>query len=152
MEIVYSDNNSEINIDGKETIFLAGPSPRNNTDYNWRKKAIRIFDQSGFDGIIFIPLPKGEFKHSYLEQIEWEQKYIKSCDKLLFWIPRDLVKLPGFTTNIEFGQFIESDKIYYGRPDDAPKNRYLDTIFKMNQGNKEIHNNLELLIKQVINI
>ncbi len=152
MEIVYSDNNSEINIDGRESIFLAGPSPRGDDASDWRKEAINILEKLKFEGIIFIPLPKGEFKHSYLEQIEWEQKYIKSCDKIMFWIPRDLDKLPGFTTNVEFGQFIESNKIYYGRPDDSPKNRYLDAIFKMNQGNKEIHNNLELLIKQVINI
>jgi hypothetical protein len=48
----------------------------------------------------------------------------------VFWIPRDLVWLPGFTTNVEFGRYIGSGKCVYGRPDSAPKNRYLDWLYQ----------------------
>ena len=43
----------------------------------------------------------------------------------MFWIPRDLEKLPGFTTNIEAGEWLHSGKLVIGAPDEAPKIRYL---------------------------
>lgn len=34
--------------------------------------------------------------------------------------------MPAFTTNVEFGEDLHSGKMLYGRPDGAPKMRYLD--------------------------
>ncbi|WP_337825240.1 nucleoside 2-deoxyribosyltransferase domain-containing protein [Amycolatopsis sp. A1MSW2902] len=39
----------------------------------------------------------------YDDQVESELEMIQSADALMFWIPRDLRTLPGFTTNVEFG-------------------------------------------------
>lgn len=48
-----------------------------------------------------------------------------------FGFPRDLDVLPGFTTNVEFGYWLHDDycKIVYGRPDNAPKTKYIDWMY-----------------------
>ena len=54
------------------------------------------------------------------------------ADVIVFWIPRDLDTLPGFTTNIEWGAWHRSGKVVLGAPPDAPKMRYL-------AANAEVH-------------
>ncbi len=44
--------------------------------------------------------------------------------------------MPAFTTNVEFGLYLNSGKIVYGRPDNAPKNRYLDYIYEKEYSKK----------------
>src|SRR5208283_2036689 len=52
----------------------------------------------------------------------------------LFWVPRDIsldengkLKLPAFTTNVEFGAWCDSGKVVFGAPPDYEKrkNKYL---------------------------
>jgi ADP-ribose pyrophosphatase YjhB (NUDIX family) len=84
----------------------------------------------GYDGVVYVPETEdGEWKHSYVDQVEWEQRYLEQCDVIVAWVPRDLETMPAFTTNVEFGQFLNSGKIAYGRPVGAPKTRYLDKIY-----------------------
>ena len=40
-------------------------------------------------------------------------------------MPRDLKMLPGFTSNVEFGEWMKSGKVILGYPEGAPKMRYL---------------------------
>ena len=44
---------------------------------------------------------------------------------IIFWVPRELEKMPAFTTNIEFGQWMNSGKVVLGYPEDAEKMRYM---------------------------
>ena len=47
---------------------------------------------------------------------------------ILFWVPRDLRTLPGFTTNVEFGLDVTTGRAVLGCPPDCPdpeRNRYL---------------------------
>ena len=48
----YSDK--EV-IKGKKSLFLAGPTPRNQETLSWRPKAIEIFNNLNFDGVVYIP-------------------------------------------------------------------------------------------------
>lgn len=48
------------------------------------------------------------------------------ADLIVFWVPRELSRMPAFTTNIEFGEDYDSCRCLYGRPAGSPKNRYLD--------------------------
>ncbi len=111
-----------------KAIFLAGPSPRGTTDENWRPAALGALTKLGYDGVVYIPLPReeGKWPANYDDQIVWETKYLRMCDQIIFWVPRDLKTLPAFTTNVEFGLWCDSGKITYGRPPSAPKMRYLD--------------------------
>ncbi len=119
----------------KTSIFLAGPSPRGNGEYDWRKEALSLLLQLGFTGTVYVPLPrdgvyKTDFDHA--EQIDWELKYLGACQIIAFWIPRDLETLPGFTTNVEFGLFVRSGKVVLGYPKGAPKMKYLHHLANKN--------------------
>lgn len=138
MKVVYAGEEMPEIVN--KSLFLAGPTPRSSKTESWRKDALQILEDKGFDGVVFIPEPReGKFKHSYDDQVEWEDKYLNIADCIVFWVPRDLsvdsdgiMKFPAFTTNVEFGAWCNSGKIVFGAPDlDDPKNvrknKYLKT-------------------------
>lgn len=142
-----------------KSIFLAGPSPRSATEFwrknDWRKEAIKFLEANGYDGTVYIPIPKNKFFNqdsndsswSYDDQIEWECKARARADALVFWIPRQK-EMPGLTTNIEFGEDLHKPNIFYGRPDEAESCRYLDK--RVLDNGKLVHNNMESLFIEVI--
>lgn len=131
------------------SIFLAGPSPRGNEDYNWRPEALELLRNLGFQGNVYIPLPRdGNWLSDYDAQVEWELQYLEKASVIIFWVPRDIQNLPGFTTNVEFGMFVKSGKIVLGYPKEAPKMRYLEYVAKMND--VPISNSLEETIKMAL--
>jgi 8-oxo-dGTP pyrophosphatase MutT (NUDIX family) len=123
-----------------KSIFLAGPSLRPGQEdemVSWRKEALEYLESKDFDGTIFCPETRsGKFDKdfSYDNQIEWEHKHLNMADCILFWVPRDIsvdkngkLKLPAFTTNVEFGAWCNSGKVVFGCPEDLEKrkNKYL---------------------------
>lgn len=110
----------------RKSIFLAGPSPRTNDQYNWRPKALEILFDMKFDGTVFVPLtPDWGWATDQIIQMNWELKNLERSTVIAFWIPRDLENLPGFTTNVEFGLFAQSGKVVLGYPKNAPQIGYL---------------------------
>lgn len=137
MEIIFSDQ--EIPKKIQKSMFLAGPSPRGVDKDEWRHTAIEILEKYNYTGTVFIPIPSAYFYgekslsecHDYIEQLSWEVECRQIADKLVFWIPRDIKGgFPGFTTNVEFGEDLNTGRIVYGRPDGADNTRYLDSRFK----------------------
>lgn len=127
MEIVYAKE--EFPKEVKKMIFLAGPTPREKGVVSWRNKALKILEKLGYDGHVFVPEPRnGIWQRDYNGQIKWEKAGLSKADCILFWIPRDLEILPGYTTNVEFGMYASSGKIVLGYPKDAPKMKYLQAI------------------------
>ncbi|NGN68454.1 hypothetical protein G5C51_31725, partial [Streptomyces sp. A7024] len=64
----------------------------------------------------------------YEDQVDWETAARATASAILFWIPRDLATLPGFTTNVEFGLDVATGRAVLGCPPDCPnpeRNRYL---------------------------
>lgn len=115
-----------INIVGP-SLFLAGPTPRDSNTESWRKDFIEELKSSGFRGTIITPEPKVFIDHyDYDKQVEWENEGLIKADLIIFWVPRDLNNMPGFTTNIEFGEWMKSGKCVLGYPTNAPKMNYLD--------------------------
>ncbi len=124
MELVYSPEIPSSSF--TKSIFLAGPSPRHPSHLNWRIEAIKILEEIGYDGVVFLPLPRaGGWSHSYDFQVEWENTYMQMADQIVFWVPREMSTLPGFITNVEFGMWYKSGKIVLGYPIEAQKMRYL---------------------------
>lgn len=133
MEIVYYGSDLPEKI--TKSIFLGGCSTRNLKEVpSWRPDALQILEDAGFDGVVFVP----EFKDpenkllSYSEIIEWEDEHLNIADAILFHIPRDLSldsngdpKNLGLTTNIEFGRWDDSGKIFLSIPEDAEKVSYV---------------------------
>lgn len=118
-----------------KSIFLAGPSPRKSKIQSWRPEALKILEAKGYDGVVFVPEQKpGNIQSDYDWSLapEWEHTMLNMADIILFWVPRDLtvlpdgeLKLPGFTTNVEFGYFVSSGKAVLGYPEGAPHTDYL---------------------------
>jgi nucleoside 2-deoxyribosyltransferase-like protein len=127
VRVVYSDQEPTF---GSPSIFLAGPTPRTDQVVSWRKQALQILKEVGFSGAALIPERRDWVSSfDYVDQVEWEFTCLEAATVIAFWIPRDLVSLPGFTTNVEFGRYVGSGKCVYGRPASASKNRYLDWLY-----------------------
>ena len=75
--------------------------------------------------VVFVPEPRGGHSDDYAGQIEWEERCLHLADVVVFWVPRDLETLPGFTTNVEWGMWHDSGRVVFGAPPGAPKNGYL---------------------------
>lgn len=160
MILIFSD--SPIPQDITKSIFLAGPSPRDNTVYDWRHDALAYLSSINFDGTVFIPIPHDRFYGTntdkagwtYDGQIDWECKCRNISDLIIFWIPRKIDRerkdlgMPAFTSNVEFGEDLHSGKIVYGRPYDAEKCTYLDKRIK--EINQPIFDNLPQLLEHAV--
>ena len=149
MIINYSDQ--EV-IKNQKSIFLAGPTPRGENVESWRTKACNIIEQLGFDGIVYVPeYSTWKPKADYADQAQWERVALSNASVIAFWIPRELPDMPAFTTNVEFGYWIHTGKILYGRPDEAKKIKYLDWLYKTDTNN-EPYSNLEELLNGSMNL
>lgn len=113
-----------------QTLFLAGPTPRG-AGHSWRSDALKVLEQLGYDGHVFIPEPRsGDWVKHYDDQVEWEEEGLHRADCIVFWVPRDMTgevygcPMPGLTTNIEWGFWKTSGKVVWGSPDEASSVRY----------------------------
>lgn len=114
------------------SVFLAGPTPRNNNVQSWRPDMILELRKAGFTGDILLPEYKSEESKRlvYDKQIKWEVDNLNGSNAILFWIPRDMSTLPGLTTNIEFGEFMKSEKVVLGFPENAEHIHYISVRAK----------------------
>ena len=151
MNIVYAGEEIPKNI--SYSIFLAGPTPREDYTESWRIRALELLSALGYKGTVFVPEARdGKSWPSYDDNFEWELKACNVADVITFWIPRDVKKLPAFTTNVEFGYWIKSGKVVIGLPKDAPsadKNRYLDKLYQKELQEKPYDNLEDLLLNSM---
>lgn len=147
MRVIYA--HQIIPKDIHPSIFLAGPTPRDNSVRSWRPEATKILRDLGFDGTILIPEAEdGVWRNNYDDQIEWEWNGLSSASCIVFWIPRDLTTMPAFTTNIEWGRWYESGKIVLGYPEGTPKMSYFKYCAERN--NIPQSDNLTETLKQAL--
>lgn len=139
------------------SVFLAGPTPRaylKNEDgsavKSWRPDFIKELERQGFKGSVLAPeTADGGWLGDHEKQTDWEYYALNNATKIAFWIPRNLDTLPGFTTNVEWGYWLNTDKMIYGRPDGAPKTKYLDYMYKKIK-NKVPHKSIESIVKEIL--
>jgi len=110
-----------------KSIFLAGPTPRNDQAASWRPDALAILDELGFDGQVYVPENATWKPHDQHEaaQVPWEWEALNQATVIAFWVPRALDHMPALTTNVEFGFFATSGKLVLGYPEGAAKMTYL---------------------------
>ena len=137
----------------RNSIFLAGPCPRNNYEEDWRYGVFDMLEELGFTGTVITPTND---KYSEMErheaeahwaQTEWERTMMHMCSALVFWVPRS-EKWPAFTTNIEFGEWYKKKGVYFGFPDDAIRMTYLTQKFK--EQKKSWYNDLRTMLADVV--
>jgi calcineurin-like phosphoesterase family protein len=114
-----------------DSIYLAGPTYRvakgGIVPKGWRHSALTMLEEKEFDGVVYIPEYPDDCQPedwTYSRQVDWERKAMSISKVILFWIPRNEI-LPAFTTNIEFGEWLNSGKIAVGAPSDSPHLRYI---------------------------
>ena len=131
----------------KKAISLCGPTPRDNSVISWRKEALEILQNLGYDGIVYVPELKDEISvfKTKDEQRLWERDCYLNSNVILFWIPREFPAMLGLTTNVEFGYWLKSKKCIYGRPDGAYRTDYLDWLYDLEYKQKPINSLAELL-------
>ncbi|MEM6926586.1 MAG: nucleoside 2-deoxyribosyltransferase domain-containing protein [Myxococcota bacterium] len=113
------------------SLFLAGPSPRSASPLpSWRPRALAKLRAAGFGGVVFVPEPPpgGAWPSDTSASTQWELEALALADVVVFWVPRDLEHMPGFTTNVEFGAWVGSHKVVLGHPPEAPLTGYLDVL------------------------
>lgn len=129
MQIVYAQEDAPQTY--SKSIFLVGPTPRDPQTASWRPKFIDELEQFSYDGVVFSPEPRGsKWRNNYIDQVQWEKKHLEMADVIVAWVPRNLDTMPAFTTNVEFGRYVASGKLLYGRPFWASKCRYLDWMYQ----------------------
>lgn len=149
MIINYSDQ--EV-IKGEKSIFLAGPTPRGENIISWRTNACEILKQLGFDGVVYVPeYSTRKPKEDYVDQAMWERIALINATVILFWIPRKLPDMAAFTTNVEFGYWLHSGKVIYGRPNDASKIKYLDWLYRLDY-DKNPYETLQSLLEASVEL
>ena len=124
----------QIKKNNRNSIYLAGPSFRpeqeNEENVSWRIEALDYLHKKGYTEDIYIPEYNPNIERSkewtYSRQVSWEIEAMEYAKVILFWIPRDMKKLPGLTTNIEFGEWMHSNKLIVGFPEDSDKNKYIE--------------------------
>lgn len=125
MQIVYAQEEAPQAY--TKSIFLVGPTPRDKDTESWRPYMLSVLEGLGYDGVVFTPEPRdGKWCGGYDHQVEWESKHLELADIIIAWVPRKSPSMPAFTTNVEFGEWLRSGKLLYGRPAWAEKCRYLD--------------------------
>lgn len=114
------------------SVFLAGPTPGRGSDTpSWRPQAVQELADLWTGGPLTVLSPEsrgGVRADRYEDQVDWETNARAAATVILFWIPRDMVSMPGMTTNVEFGLDVATGKVVLGCPPDCPnpeRNRYL---------------------------
>lgn len=148
MNIVYAKEKLPNSTVG--SIFLAGPTPRNNSVESWRPEALRQLEVLGYRGDVFVPEPRdGIYSADYVAQVEWELAALERADVIVFWVPREMTHMPALTTNVEFGLWIDSGKAILGFPATAEKMRYLEHHVKSR--NDKVYTTLDDTLKAALN-
>jgi len=145
MRLVYSDMPIP-SLQGVHSVFLVGPSPRSPIVDSWRPEAIQALQDLKYDGVVLVP-EWSDWRNQvdYLSQVAWERAGLEKCSVIAAWVPRELEHMPAFTTNVEFGRYVTSGKLFYGRPELAPNNEYLDWLYETDTGRKPLDNLTELM-------
>lgn len=137
-------------IEGPQSIFLAGPTPREKEVESWRPEAIRLLDSMSFQGSVFIPEPRsGNWEWSVYDQIDWEDDGLTLATHIVFWVPRNMLNLPGLTTNIEWGEWHRSGKVTLGFPPEAEHIRHMS--YKAKKFGVPVFNNLRNTLQAAVN-
>jgi len=117
---------------GGPSVFLAGPTPRSGEVPSWRPDALDALSAQWTGPVpltVLTPESRGGVRATqYDDQADWETEARAAAGAILFWIPRELRTLPGFTTNVEFGLDVGTGRAVLGCPPDCPnpeRNRYL---------------------------
>jgi nucleoside 2-deoxyribosyltransferase-like protein len=134
------------------SIFLLGPTPRSKEVETWRKEALQILSDLGYDGVVFVPEPRERQDHFEWErQVDWEDRCLNVSDAIVAWLPTTPDTMPGFTSRVELGRWMTTNKpIVLGYPEGAFKVGYLAHYAE--KLNIPIHHSLASTLEEAIKL
>ncbi|MFJ3923385.1 nucleoside 2-deoxyribosyltransferase domain-containing protein [Streptomyces sp. NPDC090022] len=110
-------------------VYLCGPTPTDPRETSWRPAAVAALRERWTGGgtlAVFVPEPSpGGHYPAYADQIGWEEEAMRLSDVVVFWIPRDMARLPGLVSNIKWGTWCGSGRAVLGAPPAAERMEYL---------------------------
>ncbi|MHC3392538.1 nucleoside 2-deoxyribosyltransferase domain-containing protein [Streptomyces lavendulocolor] len=127
VEVVYVGREAPDSWDA--SVYLCGPTPTDPAEPSWRPAAVAAL-RAAWAGpgrlAVFLPEPAdgGDYP-AYADQIAWEEEAMHRSDVVLFWIPRDMARLPGLVSNIKWGAWYDSGRAVLGTPPEAERMAYL---------------------------
>jgi hypothetical protein len=104
--------NSRTSPSGPPPFFLAGPMPRDISAPSWRPAMLEAIANvwTGPGTLaVFVPEARNWQPLKY-DHHHWEDRWLSVVDVIVFWVPRDMQRLPGMNTNIEFGRWESSGR------------------------------------------
>ena len=150
MQVWYTEQ--ELPSDLSNSIFLAGPTPRNIDVKSWRPDAVEMLSELDFSGHVVVPeWSNGLFEIDDVLQFEWDRKGLEQATVIVFWVCREMETMPALTTNVEFGRYVTltPDRVLYGRPDVAASVQYLDWLYQSHTKKEPFMSLKELLSEAV---
>lgn len=121
MKIIYSKEPIE---KSTHSIFLAGPITTNNS---WKDEACQMLSELNYQGIVY---NLEQNKNSTKEEQNFELESLENSNIILFWIPNQSKETDIITTSTNFGYFLKSRKIVYGRENSNNNIDYLDYLYQ----------------------
>lgn len=151
-----SDTLGQLSANLNNSIFLAGPCPREDYNNDWRNEAFEILSDLGFQGNVITPTNARfkELREKYgnealKQQTLWENEAMKKASALVFWVDRHIKDgFPALTTNVEFGDWYNKEGVYVGFPEGADKNEYLKC--RMDMAKKPYYTDLREMLTAVV--
>ncbi len=124
--VVHADEQPEIT-EWAASIFLAGPMPRDISVPSWRPAMLEAITNAWTGpGSLAVFVPEARSWHPLkYDHHHWEDRWLSVVDVIVFWVPRDMQRLPGMNTNIEFGRWENSGRFVFGAPPSAAGVGYL---------------------------
>jgi hypothetical protein len=155
MKIIYTLENDPVDSfwSNSFSVFLAGPTPRNNKVKSWRPEAVKLFEDLDYKGKIYYPETKeGRWEDFDKDEIiTWELGCLGKSSVIMFWIPRNMKTMPALTTNVEFGYWIRFKNVVLGYPDNAVHMNYLEFLYNKKY-NEKSKNSLRETVDEVMKI
>jgi 8-oxo-dGTP pyrophosphatase MutT (NUDIX family) len=98
-------------------IFLGGPTPAAGGEASWRSHALRLLEDAGYRGVVFLPEVRVPGRLEDAEDLtEWLMHVRRMSDCLVFWFPENPI---GARDLIDLGQWAESGRVVLGTADRA---------------------------------
>lgn len=113
------------------SIFLVGPTPREQGIETWRPQALAKLKAAHFTGHVFVPEDDTwGFQGDYDHQVWWEIEGLGKAAAVACWMDRRIPSMPAFTTNTEVGflMMAKPERMVIGTPEGAQKVRYQQTL------------------------
>ena len=113
-----------------------------------------VLEQLGFEGTVCIPefkTPRPFEESDWEPQVKWERQLLDAASCILFWVPRSMPDMPGLTTNLEFGTYLQKKpcQVLLAYPKEAEYMQWITLKYKEVTAKDPVHSMVTAAAKAV---